>query len=49
VDVPLIARSADGRLTTPSEVDVEENVGLLREIWRAEGRTGGRPPPGSRR
>ncbi|QYN20605.1 LLM class F420-dependent oxidoreductase [Amycolatopsis sp. DSM 110486] len=35
-----IARSADGWLTTPSEVDVEENVGLLREIWRAEGRTG---------
>ncbi|WP_326836605.1 LLM class F420-dependent oxidoreductase [Amycolatopsis rhabdoformis] len=35
-----IARSADGWLTTPSEVDIEENVGLLRQIWRAEGRAG---------
>jgi probable F420-dependent oxidoreductase len=35
-----IARTADGWLTTPSEVDVEDRVALLREIWRAEGRAG---------
>ncbi|WP_328610912.1 LLM class F420-dependent oxidoreductase [Amycolatopsis sp. NBC_00345] len=35
-----IARSADGWLTTPSEVDIEENVALLRRIWREEGREG---------
>lgn len=35
-----IARTADGWLTTPSEVDVEDRMALLREIWRAEGRAG---------
>ncbi|SEP53242.1 probable F420-dependent oxidoreductase, Rv2161c family [Amycolatopsis saalfeldensis] len=35
-----IARSADGWLTTPSEMDIEENVALLRRIWREEGREG---------
>lgn len=35
-----IARSADGWLTTPSELDIEENVALLRRIWQEEGREG---------
>ncbi|MFC4084623.1 LLM class F420-dependent oxidoreductase [Amycolatopsis samaneae] len=35
-----IARSADGWLTTPSDVDIEGPVALLREIWRDEGRAG---------
>ncbi|MFE0022195.1 LLM class F420-dependent oxidoreductase [Amycolatopsis sp. NPDC059021] len=35
-----IAKNADGWLTTPSDVDIEGPVGLLREIWRDEGRTG---------
>ncbi len=38
-----IANSADGWLTTPSEVDtadIEEKAGRLREIWREAGRAG---------
>ncbi|WP_297536979.1 LLM class F420-dependent oxidoreductase [Amycolatopsis sp.] len=48
-----IARSADGWLTTPSDVDIDAQVALLRDIWQDEGRTGspevavlaGRPDP----
>ncbi|ONI86482.1 LLM class F420-dependent oxidoreductase [Actinosynnema sp. ALI-1.44] len=48
-----IARSADGWITTPYEVDITAQVALLRDIWRDAGRRGqptvvalgGRPDP----
>ncbi|MDI5978986.1 LLM class F420-dependent oxidoreductase [Amycolatopsis magusensis] len=35
-----IAKSADGWLTTPSDVDIDDKVALLRRIWREAGRSG---------
>lgn len=35
-----IARSADGWITTPRDVEIDEPVKLLREIWSAAGRAG---------
>ncbi|ALG11250.1 LLM class F420-dependent oxidoreductase [Kibdelosporangium phytohabitans] len=48
-----IARSADGWITTPYEVDITDQVARLRDIWCAAGRSGepqvvalgGRPDP----
>jgi len=36
-----IARSADGWLTTPGEDGIEDKIELLRQEWRAAGRSGG--------
>lgn len=33
-----IARSADGWITTPRDVDIDEPVKLLQDIWAAAGR-----------
>ncbi|GAB2748629.1 LLM class F420-dependent oxidoreductase [Amycolatopsis magusensis] len=35
-----IAKSADGWLTTPSDVDIDDKVALLRRIWQEAGRSG---------
>ncbi|UJW28266.1 LLM class F420-dependent oxidoreductase [Saccharothrix sp. AJ9571] len=35
-----IAKSADGWLTTPSDVDIDDKVALLQRIWREAGRSG---------
>lgn len=35
-----IARSADGWITTPRDVDIDEPVKLLQDIWAAAGRDG---------
>ncbi|MBP2329819.1 putative F420-dependent oxidoreductase [Kibdelosporangium banguiense] len=48
-----IVRSADGWITTPSDVDIDSQVAMLQEMWRDAGRhgeprimaLGGRPDP----
>ncbi|MFI6026838.1 LLM class F420-dependent oxidoreductase [Amycolatopsis magusensis] len=35
-----IAKSADGWLTTPSDVDIDDKVALLQRIWQEAGRSG---------
>jgi alkanesulfonate monooxygenase SsuD/methylene tetrahydromethanopterin reductase-like flavin-dependent oxidoreductase (luciferase family) len=35
-----IARSADGWITTPRDVDIDEPVKLLQDTWAAAGRDG---------
>ncbi|MBN6041326.1 LLM class F420-dependent oxidoreductase [Amycolatopsis sp. 195334CR] len=35
-----IAKSADGWLTTPGDVEIDDQVALLRQIWREAGRAG---------
>ena len=35
-----IARSADGRLTTPRDFEIDEPVTLLQDTWAAAGRDG---------